>query len=540
MIGLFDALFGKPGISTFVILMYKTVLMPKKFPIGIQDFRGIISDGYKYIDKTQYVHLMCTSGKYFFLSRPRRFGKSLTLSLIQELYFGSKELFKGLWIEDKWDWSKKHPVIRLTLTGIGVDQSGLAVALEYALQRNFAEHHIKPITGSPSSQLDYLILQLSKINKVVVLVDEYDAPIVQYLGKNLEKAYENRDILRDFYAVLKNNDHLIELAFITGVSKFSKVGIFSGLNNLIDLTINAEFAAMMGYTQQELEDNFADELPLVATKLKLSTSELLSSIRLWYNGYRFHEEAETVYNPVSTNMFFFEKNFKNFWFATGTPSFLVDLLKQEGIYDLHFPPSNLAGFESFDLDRLKPMAILYQTGYLTMKEKDEDGLILLDYPNKEVKDSMLEILIETYVGIDAEFSTALIVRLRKAFENNDLDTVMRILQGIFKDLPYFLHEKYPEKFFHAAIHLLFSYLGIRIQSEVCISDGRVDSLVETDTHVYILEYKLDESAAVALAQIREKKYYEAYWHKGKMVVGVGVNFSSGGRNIDAWEMEVMG
>lgn len=523
-----------------MLLTHKIVIMPKKFPIGIQDFRKIIENDYAYIDKTKYIYELVSNPAHYFLARPRRFGKSLTISTLIELYAGSRDLFKGLWIEDKWDWDKRHPVIRLTLTGIGVDQSGLAVALEYILQRNFAEHNIKPITGSPSSQFDYLILQLSKINKVVILIDEYDAPIVQYLGKNLGKAYENRDMLRDFYAVLKNNDHLIELAFITGVSKFSKVGIFSGLNNLIDLTINAEFAAMMGYTQQELEYNFAEELPKVAAKLRLNIPALLASIRLWYNGYRFHEESETVYNPVSTNMFFFEKNFKNFWFATGTPSFLVDLLKQEGIYDLHFPPSNLAGFESFDLDRLKPMAILYQTGYLTMKGKDEDGLILLDYPNKEVRDSMLEILIETYVGIDAEFSTALIVRLRKAFETNDLNTVMRILQGVFKDLPYFLHEKYPEKFFHAAIHLLFSYLGIRIQSEVCVSDGRVDSLVETDTHVYILEYKLDESAAVALGQIRDKKYYEAYWHKGKVVVGIGVNFSSGSRNIEAWEMEVMG
>jgi hypothetical protein len=374
---------------------------------------------------------------------------------------------------------------------------------------------------------------------VVVLVDEYDAPIVHYLGKDMEKAYANRDVLKEFYTVLKDFDSAIELVFLTGVSKFSKVGIFSGLNNLTDLSMQAEYATILGYTQAELENNFAEEITSVAAKLNMSRIELLAKMKQWYNGYRFQANAEKVYNPVSCNLFFYEKEFKNFWFATGTPSFLVNLLKKEGIYDLYFPAINLSGFESFDLDRLKPIAILFQTGYLTIQHEDEDGLIQLDYPNKEVRDSMLEILIETYVGVDAELSASLIIRMRNAFKANDLELVIRILQGVFKDLPYFVHEKYPEKFFHAAIHLLFSYLGIRIQSEVCVSDGRIDSLVETDTHVYILEYKLDQSAQVALDQINLKKYYQAYWNKGKKVIGVGVNFSSASRNIETWVAKEM-
>jgi hypothetical protein len=515
--------------------------MGKKLPLGLQDFRGIIEGGYKYIDKTEYIHRIATTGKYHFLSRPRRFGKSITISTLQELYSGSKELFKGLWIEDKWDWSRKHPVIRLSFTGIGFAESGLPKALHYQLDKLIREHSLPPVhEANLSAKFEYLIQELGKVNKVVVLIDEYDAPIIHFLGKEVAKAYENREILREFYTVLKNNDPALEFVFITGVSKFSKVGIFSGLNNLTDLTMQSDFATMLGYTQQELEENFVEEIQAAATHLKLSTSELLAQMRLWYNGYCFQANAGRVYNPVSCNLFFYEKEFKNFWFATGTPTFLVHLLKQEGIFDLHFPPINPSGFESFDLDRLKPIAILFQTGYLTIQEKDEDGLIQLDYPNKEVRDSMLEILIEAFVGVDAELSTSLIIRIRNAFRANDLELVIRILQGVFKGLPYFLHEKHPEKFFHAAIHLLFSYLGIRIQSEVCISDGRIDSLVETDTRVYILEYKLDESAKVALEQIKHKKYYQAYWEKGKQVIGVGVNFSSKTKNIEDWVAEELG
>jgi len=514
--------------------------MAKKLPIGLQDFRTIIMEEFMYIDKTKYLFELCNSGKFFFLSRPRRFGKSLSIATLQELYKGSQELFKGLWIENKWDWSRKHPVIRITLTGLGFPQTSLIEGLDYKLNQLINEHGLDSVEGNPGNKLEYLIVQLSKLNKVVVLVDEYDAPIIHYLGKDVEQAYSNRDILREFYTVLKNNDHLLEFVFLTGVSKFSKVGIFSGLNNLQDITMHPQYATMLGYTQEELEDNFSKEIVATADHMKISPAELLEKMRLWYNGYRFEENAPTVYNPVSINTFFSFQKFQNFWFATGTPSFLINLLKKEGLYDLNFNHLNPTGFDSFELNNLKLAAILYQTGYLTIKDKDEEGLLTLDYPNKEVRDAMLEHLIEGFVGVDTEFSAALIIKIRKAFQNNDLDQVIRILQSVFKGLPYFLYEKFPEKFFHAAIHLLFTYLGLRVQSEVCTSDGRVDSVVETDTHVYIMEFKLDESAETALAQIRRKKYYQAWWLKGKPVIGVGVNFSSQSRNIEEWKAEEMG
>lgn len=511
----------------------------KRLPIGLQDFRSIIEGDYKYIDKTRYIHKMVMSGKYFFLSRPRRFGKSITIATLQELYLGSKELFKGLWIEDNWDWSRKHPVLRISFTSIGYESLGLTVALEQELRTQAEKKEIQLTKAGIGPLFKELLETLAKQGKVVVLIDEYDAPIINFLGRDLEKAIQNRNLLREFYTVLKDLDAYIELVFLTGVSKFSKVGIFSGLNNLRDLTMDAQYATMLGYTQEELESNFVEEIELAAEKLKLSRAELLEQMRVWYNGYRFHSDADSVYNPVSSNLFFEQQEFQNFWFATGTPSFLVNILKAEGVFDLHFPATSLAGFESFELDQIKPIALLFQTGYLTIQSKDEDGLVSLDYPNKEVRDSMLEVLIERFVGVDTELSAALIIKMRNAFRANDLERVIQILQEVFKKLPFFLHERYPEKFFHAAIHLLFSYLGVRIHSEVCTSDGRIDSLVETDTHIYILEYKLNKSAKAALEQIKQKRYYEAYWNVGKPVVGVGVNFSSKTKNIKDWVAEVL-
>ena len=511
--------------------------MGKKLPIGLQDFRGIIEGGYKYVDKTRYVHALATGGKYYFLARPRRFGKSITIAVLHELYNGSRELFTGLWIEDKWDWNRKNPVIRISFTVLGFQELGLREALEQELQQQAKAHSVTLTTKGITGQFKEFINKCAINGKVVVLIDEYDAPIIHYLGKNIEKAYENREILKEFYTVLKDCDQFLELVFITGVSKFSKVGIFSGMNNLNDLTLQADYATMLGYTQEELESNFAEEIETAASKLNLSQPELLEKLREWYNGYRFEETAQSVYNPVSVNLFFQVYKFENFWFTTGTPSFLVNLLKQEGIFDLNHQGHTQLDFDSFDLEDLKIYGLLYQTGYLTIQSRDEYGQYLLDYPNLEVKNAMLAYLLEAFGGVSKGTGINMAIQLEKAFNSNDLDHVIRVLQTMFKSLPYLLYEKYPEKFFHAAIHLLFTYMGIRVHSEVCTSDGRVDSLVETDTHVYILEFKLDESPQVALEQINGKKYYQPYWLKGKTVVGVGVNFSGTTKNIDGWVAE---
>ncbi|MFM9947254.1 MAG: AAA family ATPase [Saprospiraceae bacterium] len=514
--------------------------MAKKLPIGLQDFRTIIAEGYKYIDKTEYVYKLCTSGTFFFLSRPRRFGKSITIATLQELYNGSRDLFKGLWIEDKWDWDKKHPVIRISFTGIGFQSLGLTEAITQELNTLAEKRGVVLSKSAIGPMFRELIDLLAVDKKVVVLIDEYDAPIIQYLGKDIGQAQANREILKEFYTVLKDADSKLEFVFLTGVSKFSKVGIFSGLNNLQDITMSPQYATMLGYTQEELESNFAEEIEDTARYLACSKQELLDKIRLWYNGYRFSYRANTVYNPVSVNLFFTEQEFKNFWFATGTPTFLINVLKTEGLYDFKLQPQSEQSFDSFDLEDLNPYGLLYQTGYLTIKSKNEFDLYELDYPNHEVENSMLAYLLEAFGGVRKGSGLAMAIQLEQAFFASDLDQVIRILQTLFKGLPYQLYEKQPEKFYHAAIHLLFSYMGLRVHSEVSTSDGRADCVVETDTHIYILEFKLDESAEAALAQIRRKKYYQAWWLKGKPVIGVGVNFSSQTKNIEAWKSETLG
>ena len=511
--------------------------MSKKLPLGIQDFRKIIENDFLYIDKTSWIYRMASSPGAYFLSRPRRFGKSITVSMLHELYNGRRELFKGLWIEDKWDWSRKNPVIRISFKDVNFEQRGLEDPLAERIEEVANNQQASLRSLSARDRLRELIIALSERGKVVVLVDEYDAPIVHYLGQNINQSLENREYLRGFYSVLKEMDVHLELVFLTGVSKFSKTGIFSGLNNLTDLTMHPQYATMSGYTQAELEHYFEEEITETSQQMNLTREALLVKLREWYNGYRFEENSGKVYNPVSVNNFFSQGKFENFWFATGTPTFLVNILKKEGIYALHLEHISQLEFDSFDLEDIRPYGLLYQTGYLTIQSRDEYGLYTLDYPNLEVKDSMLAYLMEAYGGVSKGTGVSTAIRMEKSFMAGDIDGVMKALQSIFAHIPYQLYEKRPEKFYHAAIHLLFTYMGLRVRSEVCTSDGRVDSLVETPDRIYLLEFKLDNTAPEALDQILSRKYYRSAWELGKPVTCVGVNFSSETKNIESWVSE---
>ncbi len=513
--------------------------MAQKLPLGLQDFREIISGGYKYIDKTRYIHQMCSSGKYYFLSRPRRFGKSMTVSTLHELYSGSRDLFKGLWIEDQWDWDKRNPVLRFNFTGIDFPELGLKSALELQLNARFKALGLSTPKTGISAKFEHLINHYAKDGKVVVLIDEYDAPITHYLGVDIKTALANRDLLRDFFAVLKNNDALLELVFLTGISRFSKVGVFSGLNNLTDLSMRLDYAPMLGYTQVELLEHFSAEIEATAAFMDLSVPVFLDEVRKWYNGYRFHEKAETVYNPVSINLFFDTKEFKNFWFQTGTPLFLINLLRKEGLYD--FTPSlqPQRSFDTFNLESINPYGLLFQTGYLTIHSHTPFGLYELDYPNYEVESSMKENLFEAFLNMRDGQAVPVVYKLETLLEKRQVDQVIKQLQGLFKTVPFQLHEQYPEKFFHAVVHLLFSYMGLTVKSEVCTSDGRIDAVVETPSWIYMIEFKLDESVEAALAQIHKKEYYQAYWLKDKPILGLGINFSSESKNISDWKLEEM-
>lgn len=365
----------------------------KKLPIGIQTFSEVIDGNYLYIDKTEAIHTLIDSGKYYFLSRPRRFGKSLTLSTIQAIYEGRKALFSGLWVEDQWDWTQKKPVILLSFSSIGYHHLGLVDALRAELALMSRDFSIHLTESSIDRQFKELIRKIAeRYGKVVLLIDEYDKPLIDYLD-DIDQAKANQKILKNFYSVIKDSDPYLELMLITGISKFSKVSIFSDLNNLYDISQDYRFATLLGYTQEELEHYFQPYMPLIEQRLRLDRPALLAKLKHWYNGYSWDAE-HFVYNPFSILNVFQAARFANFWFETGTPTFLVKLIRREWLYDMSEVEISDHSFVSYDLEHLQAIPILLQTGYLTIKSHDEYGLYQLDYPNAEVKESLLNIMNE--------------------------------------------------------------------------------------------------------------------------------------------------
>lgn len=381
--------------------------MLKKLPIGVSSLQGMIDEGYLYVDKTREIHkLFAQGGKYYFLSRPRRFGKSLLISTLKEIFSGNRELFKGLWIEDQIEW-KKYPVIHIDFTRIAYQtpellQKELSVMLHQ--RANEADIQLSK-DRTPVGQFEELISNLAKENQVVILIDEYDKPILDYLHLP-EQAIANREILKAFYTVIKALDEHIRFAFLTGVSKFSKVSVFSGLNNLRDITLSEEYSTLLGYTQDELELYFAGWIKAALKKLNMSKKELLGQIRDWYNGYSWNGK-DSVYNPFSILNFFQESQFQNFWFSTGTPGFLIQAIKdqKEDIQGIESYEADALVFDSFEIGHLHPISLLFQSGYLTIKEiRHQYGMVsyLLSYPNREVKDSFLKYITGDLTNLAAE------------------------------------------------------------------------------------------------------------------------------------------
>ena len=510
--------------------------MKRKLPIGIQTFEKLRAGNFLYIDKTQFIYELMESGGYYFLSRPRRFGKSLLLSTIKELFEGNKALFKGLWVESRWNWEKRNPVIRFSFDALDYQGKGLETALLDTLQEQAGLFQITLNENTFKSRFGELIEKLGGQNKVVILIDEYDKPIIDYLSKEKRHiAIENQNTLKTFYSIIKSSDPYIKFLLITGVSKFSKMGVFSDLNNLEDISIDDNFAAMLGYTQNEIERYFTEYAAEARQKHGLSPDELKEKIKDWYNGYSWDGET-FVYNPHSVLNFFKKLQFQNFWFQSGTPTFLVNLLKERFYYDFEEVNVGMASFESYDLENLETVPLLFQTGYLTIKGR-ERNLYSLGYPNYEVKESMLQHLMGAFRHGEAAKSTALAYQVETAFIKDDVEEAIRLINGMFATIPYQLFEANKESYYHSLIHLLFTYVGLYLHSEISNNRGRTDMALHTDTHIYVLEFKLDESAAAAIQQIREKGYAERYRNAGKPVVGLGVNFSSKNKAVDAWERE---
>ena len=510
----------------------------------VYNFEELIQGNFLYVDKTEYIwQLIRLSRAGYFLSRPRRFGKSLTVSTLKAVFEGKKELFKGLAIYDKpYDW-KPYPVIHLSFGDYNVDsdaQKELSGYLMAKIKQVAESYSIKLNNATPGLCFGELIDRLYEIGPVVVLIDEYDKPILDNIV-NPEISKIQRS-LKGFFSVLKDRNDKERFLFVTGVSKFCHVSLFSDLNNLTDITMDARYAAMFGYTQDELEANFGDRISALAGDTDITAYK--TKIKEWYNGYRFEEKAKTVYNPVSLAQFFENGGkFNNYWFATGTPSFLMELTKKT---DFDFR-SVIGGdsvpeiaFSAFEIDNIDPLTLLLQTGYVTIKETEErfgQTWYFLDFPNREVAGAFSAYILNSYAGKTQTASVQFTAEIATALLNRDLKKLRKIMEVFFAGIPYTSHKK-QESTFQTIFFSIFRLLGLYIEAESATNDGRIDAVVQTADAIFIFEFKLDNDPT-ALEQIKEKEYYKKYLLDKREIYIVGVNFDSEKGNLIGWEDELI-
>ncbi len=508
----------------------------RKLPIGIQTFREIRDGGHYYVDKTAYVRRLLDEGKHYSLSRPRRFGKSLFLDTLGELFQGSRELFRGLDIHGKWDWSTRHPVLRLSFGGGSfTERDSLHASVMAQLDSVERRSGVAAGYDTGPERLAALVEALRRKDgqPVAVLVDEYDKPILDALEAP-ETARANRDYLSGLYSVVKDADADIRFSFFTGVSKFSKVSLFSGLNNLIDITLEPAFSAVCGYTERDLDTVFAPELAGLDR----------DAIRDWYNGYRWL--GEEVYNPFDILLLFRRRKFGAYWFETGTPTFLLDTLFKRRVSSVRL--DDMMGssdlLSTFDVDEIATEALLFQTGYLTVTgEADLGGnrFYRLGYPNREVRQSLNESLLR-YLVKDPTSQAANSVRLYRLLDARDFDGLKAMFQAFFSSIP---HEWYTnndianyEGYYASVFYSYFAALGLDVTVEDSTSHGRLDMAVRFGGNVYLFEFKVVEMAGegAALAQLRERDYAAKYRGGEGEVFLVGVEFSRETRNVVGFEV----
>ena len=511
----------------------------KKLPLGIQNFREIISGGYVYVDKTCYVYELINSAKYYFLSRPRRFGKSLLLDTINEAFSGEKELFKGLYIYDTDYTFAKHPVLRLDMSRISNKTSEiLENSLVLALKTRAIEEGLEVPGNIPADIFQYLIEALYKKyqQRVVVLIDEYDKPILDHLT-NIETAEINRQVLRGFYGILKSMDPYLRLTFITGVSKFTKTSIFSELNNLLDITLTEDYANICGITVADLSIYFSEHIDNLACQNKFKCySNLHDEILSWYDGYSW-DGCTRVINPFSLLSFFTQKRFASFWYASGTPKFLIDLIKKrpQGYADLNNFEISEWSLDTFDIQKMSAAPLLFQTGYLTIKEiLDESAppIYLLDLPNFEVRMAFNMHILAEFTETEGAFAETSYRRIKDALASGDLYGMLNTMKALFASIPYQLHIG-QEYYYHSIFYAMMNLLGFDIDAEVPVSGGRVDAVLELDDKVYVIEFKYlncppDAASALkqklfekalpeGMKQIKERGYYKKFLGSGKTV-----------------------
>ena len=522
----------------------------KDLTSGVYSFDNLINGNFLYVDKTEYIwQLIRPANAMYFLSRPRRFGKSLTLSTLKAVFEGKKELFKGLAIYDKpYDW-KPYPVIHLSFGDYNIVSDAKKELPNYLMSkiRKIAqEYSISLPDDTPANCFSFLIDKIYEKSQVVILVDEYDKPILDNITSPDVK--ELLRILKGFYSVLKDRNEKERLLFVTGVSKFCHVSLFSDLNNLTDITMDYDYATMLGYTQEELETYFSDRIELASKQLNMPKDRLLPKIKAWYDGYRFHEDAPRVYNPVSLAEFFNRRfEFGNYWFATGTPSFLLELIMKSkfNYSEMFTDPVSESFFNAFEITHLKPMVLLYQTGYLTIDKCVEDKIPFTDqtirkyylkFPNLEVERSFNENLLEYCTAIQRESSQEFLSKLITAVGTGDADNFMILIQSVFAGIPYPIHVK-DEHYYQTVFYVICDLLNLLVQAEVCTSSGRIDMVVQAGKWIFVMEFKLNKTADEAMKQIENREYALKYRKEGKHVMLLGVNFDFSSGNITDWLKE---
>ena len=544
-----------------IFYIYSMTNFPRKLPIGIQSFEKLRRAGFLYIDKTAFIWRLIQSSNPYFLSRPRRFGKSLFLSTLAAYFLGQKELFKGLYIEkaeeelavqeNRSTW-QACPVLYFDFnTGQYDTIESLISRIELFLSPLEKKYAILSVQGDLAQRLEEIIKQIYETThkQVIILVDEYDKPLLQTMGVNEELNEKYRTILKAFYSVIKTCDQYIRFAFLTGVTKFSKISIFSDLNNLRDISLEKQYASICGITQEELETNFQPEIQALADEQNFTYQEALESLKRWYDGYLFHPAGEEMYNPYSLLSAFVKKEIKSYWFSTGTPTFLVNYLKET-----HYYIPDLDGSVELDEDGLQTyravaqdaLPILFQAGYLTIKTYiPEARMYRLGFPNNEVRYGFLKNVLPAYSGLPFVETGKSVWKFVEDIRAGNVEGVMERLKSIISGIAYdnFTAEnlKLREQNYQTAVYLVFTLMGQFVQTEVHSAKGRADCVVTTADSVYIFEFKLsgNGTAEDALNQIKKNRYTEQHKADGKKTVLIGSSFDEEKRTIKEWKTEML-
>ena len=512
-----------------------------KYPIGIQQFEKLRAEGFVYVDKTALVHKMVQEGNYYFLSRPRRFGKSLLISTLKAYFEGKRELFQGLALEQLEQEWRVHPVLRLDLNTEKYDSPD---SVDKKLDREFkiweSLYGADPAETTLPMRFEGIIRRAYEKTgeRVVILVDEYDKPLLQAISnKSLQDEY--RATLKSVYGALKSMDGCIRFALLTGVTKFSKVSVFSDLNNMEDLSMNTAYYDLCGISEQELHDVFDEEVGELAKANGQTKEEAYEMLKQRYDGYHFAPDTLGMYNPFSVLLTLKNRQYGSYWFSTGTPTYLVELMKE-----VDMNPTELSGYEASasELDSVQikvdnPIAVLYQSGYLTIKDYDRSvRLYTLDYPNEEVKEGFVSFLMPYYTPISQNDSPSFVGKFVREVRNGKVDAFMLRLKALMADTPYELIRDL-EVHYQNVMFIFTKLMGLYVQAEYRTSRGRIDLTIGTDKYVYIIELKLDGSAEEALAQINEKDYALPFAVDGREIVKIGANITSETRNLERWVME---